>query len=297
MRSGVTISTLGHALILAWCLVSFSAKPFRAETEALPVDVISASEFSQMTKGVKTAPKAEKPKPLVEKVDAPKPVQDTAAKITEKQEVQSAAEKTPPPPQPKPPQPEAKPPQQEAKPEKQAPPPDKLDEIAEALKKEPAKPTPPAPPKKPPPPKLDLSKIENKLALIDRREQQRHAATGETLSNTPSLGTSTGAAMTLTQNELDALRARLRDCWDVPVGVANAGNLYVIVRIQFRRDGSLDADPVVMNSITHPAFQVAAESAVRAVRRCAPYSFMPVAKYDLWKDIEVKFDPREMFGG
>jgi colicin import membrane protein len=36
---------------------------------------------------------------------------------------------------------------------------------------------------------------------------------------------------------------------------------------------------------------------LRAVRRCAPYSFMPITKYDVWKDVEVTFDPRDMFRG
>ena len=52
-----------------------------------------------------------------------------------------------------------------------------------------------------------------------------------------------------------------------------------------------------MNSGSHPAFQVAAESALRAVRNCAPYTFLPVAKYDAWKDVIVDFDPRDMFRG
>ena len=98
-------------------------------------------------------------------------------------------------------------------------------------------------------------------------------------------------------NELAALQARLRECWDVPVGVQSARDLSVIVRIQFKQDGSLQADPVVVNRSMQPVFQVASESALRAVRKCAPYSFMPAAKYDAWKEVEVNFDPREMFGG
>ena len=42
---------------------------------------------------------------------------------------------------------------------------------------------------------------------------------------------------------------------------------------------------------------MAAESALRAIRSCAPYNFMPAAKYEAWKEVEVNFDPREMFGG
>jgi colicin import membrane protein len=53
----------------------------------------------------------------------------------------------------------------------------------------------------------------------------------------------------------------------------------------------------VVNRSPQPVFQVASESAVRAIRKCAPFSFLPPAKYEAWKDVEVNFDPREMFGG
>jgi colicin import membrane protein len=52
----------------------------------------------------------------------------------------------------------------------------------------------------------------------------------------------------------------------------------------------------VVNHSALPVFQVAAESAQRAVRKCAPYTFMPAAKYEAWKVIEVNFDPKQMFG-
>ena len=121
--------------------------------------------------------------------------------------------------------------------------------------------------------------------------------TGDTLSSKPSLGVPTGNSATLTQNEIDALRARIQQCWNPPAGLADARALIVVVRIRFNPDGSLSADPTLSNSSGHPTFTIAAESALRAVRRCAPYSFMPVAKYEVWKDVEVTFDPRDMFRG
>ena len=312
MTKGTTISVFGHAAVLAVGLLSFSFKPNDATpVESLPVDIVSATEFSQHTNGSRAAPKAEVPKPMVEKVAEPKPADDPAAKVVEKPEITATAEQAPMP-EPKPkaaePKPEAKPeppkpepkPQELAKPEPK--PEKKPDPISEMLKKqETKKPEPPKPqaqPKKPEPqkpqPKFDASRI---AALLDKRDPTRRAATGEVVNTTPALGTPTGNAPKLTQNELDALRARLRDCWTVPVGVAEARDLIVVVRILFRPDGSLSTEPRLINSGNHPAFQAAAESALRAVRKCAPYSFMPAAKYDAWKDVEVTFDPRDMFRG
>jgi len=143
-----------------------------------------------------------------------------------------------------------------------------------------------------------FNSIENRLAaLVDKRAPQRQAATGGELNPTASLGAPNANAPTLSVNELAALQARLRDCWEVPVGVQHARDLVVTVRIQFRKDGSLAADPIVLNRSALPLFQIAAEAATRGIRECAPYSFMPPAKYEAWKDVEVNFDPREMFGG
>lgn len=311
MKTPVTISAIAHAAVLLWGLISFAVHPLNAvPTESLPVDLISDTDFSTMTAGTKIAPKAETPKPLVEKIADAKPIDDPAAKVDDKKpEVVTTAEKPPTPekkpdvkPAPKPPeaQPEPKPEDAQKKPDP------KPDPIAEALKKDDArKPEPkkeakvtppPMPPKKPTPPqpKFDATRI---AALLDKRDPQRHAATGATLSNTPTLGTSNGNAARLSQSEIDALRARIQECWTVPAGATEAKDLVVQVRIQFRQDGSLQAEPILLNHGSGPFFQVAAEAALRAVRRCAPYSFLPAAKYEAWKDVEVTFDPRDMYRG
>jgi colicin import membrane protein len=314
MKAGWTISAALHGAVLAWGLVTFATKPLSAPPpDFISTDIISASDFTQITNGIKTAPKAEAPKPLVEKAAEAKPVEEQTAKIVDKKpEIVATADQVQPP---KPPEEkkkaETKPPVPlpPAKPEpKQAfakEPEQKIDPIAEALKKDNTKKPDPKtqqktetqqkkvePPK--PQPKFDASRI---AALLDKRDPQRHAATGETLNNKPSLGTPTGTAMALSQNEIDALRARLRQCWNVPVGVAEARDLIVTVRIQFKQDGSLLTEPRLMNSGSHPAFLTASESALRAVRTCAPYTFLPAAKYEAWKDVIVDFDPRDMFRG
>jgi hypothetical protein len=312
MRVDWIISTVGHAGVLVYALVSIAAAPLnKPPNDSLPVDIISATDFSQLTKGMKTAPKADTPKQLVEKLGETKPTENPANKVLDKPEVVAAADEPPKPPKPDvkpaptPPVPQARP---EPKPrdafarEEQ-----KTDPIAEAIKRDQKKQeqkqqqATPVQQKKQEPqkqqPKFDASQIQQRLALLDKRDPQRRAAMGDTLNPTPSLGTPTGNAAALSQNEIDALRARLRDCWTVPAGLAEARDLVVSVRIQFNKDGSLAADPRLMNQGSHPAFQAASESALRAVRRCAPYTFMPPAKYEGWKDIIVDFDPRDMFRG
>src|SRR5882757_10091777 len=131
MKTGLAISAVVHAALLLWGLISFAARPLEAKpNDALPIDIISDKQFSELTRGVLNGSKTAKPAPLVEKVDASKPVDDSSAKVTEKKELNATRNDSPPPP------PEQKKPA-EAKPDKKEPP--KADPIAAALKKEDAK--------------------------------------------------------------------------------------------------------------------------------------------------------------
>ena len=68
MKTGLTISALAHVALLLWGLVSFAARPLEAApSDALPVDIISDKQFTEMAKGVKNAPQADEPKPLIDK--------------------------------------------------------------------------------------------------------------------------------------------------------------------------------------------------------------------------------------
>ena len=228
-------------------LVAFAAKPNDAPAvESLPVEFVSATEFSQLTAGVKNAPKPlEQPKPLADKVGEPNPAKQLAAKVADKPDV--ITDSAPPPepkpqakPEPKPEpksaeKPEAKPePKPAEKAEKPKPPEPKPDAIVEELKKEEAKKPPPKPPKKEPQFKPDqiaeqLKRDESKkpstrfdahqvATLLDKRDPQRRLATAETLNGAVSLGAPNAHAAQLSQSELDALRARLIQCWSPPAG-------------------------------------------------------------------------------
>lgn len=306
MRTAYTISAVGHAAVLLWSVFSLSAKPLPSVVESMPVDIISASDFSKMTAGVKDAPKAETPKPLVEKVADAKPVEEMAAKVDNK-EVKAAREAQPSPPEPKPiePKPDAKP--AEAKPveskadQKKAE--TKPDPIADAIAKDEAKKQeqkkaeakPPMPPRKPAPPapKFDAKQVE---ALLDKRESTRVAAAGDRLSSNPSVGMPRGNAEAISMSELDALRARLASLWNIPAGAKDPRELTVSVRIKLKPDGTLNGPPMVLTSGTSPLFAAARDSAIRAIFRGQPYDMLRPEHYDLWKDIEITFDPQMLRG-
>lgn len=309
MRKGLAISAVLHAVALLWGMITFNASPFEsAQAESIPVDFISAKDFSELTAGQRSAPKPTNAKPLVEKIAEEKAPPEEAEKITEKKEIAATATEEPPPaPEKEPePKPKEKPKAAEKEPEKAEKAEKKADPIAEALKKDEqkkeeekkkAEATPLPPRKRPPPPdkpKFDPSKV---AALLDKREAQRHAATGSTLNQTASLGAPTGRAPELSQSELDALRARLMQLWNPPIGIRNAGEMIIRIRVLVGRDGRLTAPPQVITSGHGNMFESARDSAVRAVFRAQPFDMLRQETYETWRDMEITFDPRDMFRG
>jgi hypothetical protein len=72
----------------------------------------------------------------------------------------------------------------------------------------------------------------------------------------------------------------------------------VRVRLELNLDGTLARAPVVVPAPSgesgNAQSQLLAKSALAGVRACVPLR-LPVALYDIWKVVEVAFDPREMF--
>ena len=293
MRTAYAISGIGHAAVLLWGVWSFAGKPLAAPPESVPVDIITASEFSQITAGAKNAPQVETTKPLVEKVGEKKLAEDPKAKPVEQKEVTAARESAPPP-EPKPAEPKVDKKAAEQKP----------DPIADALQKEnvkkpepkKAEAKPPTPPRKPapPPPKFDASQVE---ALLNKRDPTRLAAVGAALNNTPALGLPSGNAAQLSQSALDALRARLAQLWNPPAGARNPEELVVLIRVKLKPDGTLAGAPMVLTSGKSTLFAAARDSAVRALFRGQPFDMLKPEHYEQWKEIEINFDPRDMIRG
>jgi len=128
-----------------------------------------------------------------------------------------------------------------------------------------------------------------------------HAAWAQATQQAPPAGPSPQRSPPLfvpfdaaTLKTIDTLRHRLTGCWDVPPAVRKAPSMNIIVRIKLERDGSLAEPPAVVNSSRDPLFAVASKSAIAAVKKCAPFGFLPVAAYEVWKEIEIDFDSRDL---
>jgi colicin import membrane protein len=258
-----------------------AAKPPQQQPEPQPKVVPKPAEKPEQKTADKPIPKpAEKPDQKLAEKPLPKPSEKPDQKLAEK-------------PLPKPAE---KPDQKPAeKPDKPKTADYKPDQIAQILKKEDAK-KPPKPDDKPvrDAPKFDASQV---AQLLDHREPRRQIATAETLNDTPNVGTSAGAAAQLSQSEIDALRARIASCWNPPAGVDAASKVYVVLRVFFRPDGAMAQEPALVEATASALGPALAESAKRALLMCQPFTMLRPEHYDQWKDLELKFDPKELLGG
>jgi outer membrane biosynthesis protein TonB len=298
MRGSLTISAIVHLAVLGMCLVAFAAQPLEAPaTPAMTVNTISVKDFTELTKGVKDTPKlkVDDIKPVADKIDTPKPVDQIAPKVADnKPEIKTDTSAQQ---QPKPdPKPDPKP---ADKPAKAKPPDYKPDKIADLLKKDAAKQPKPDDKANPDTPPRDSPKFnaDQVAALLDKRDPQRQMAAAETLNSQPTLGASSGTAAQLSQSEIDALRARISSCWSPPAGVNASSKIYVVLRVLFKQDASMSREPVLVEATASPLGPALAESAKRALLLCQPFTMLKPEHYDQWKDLELKFDPQELLGG
>jgi hypothetical protein len=323
MRLGMPISAVGHAAVLLWTLISFGAKSFDTPEEPMPVDIVSIKEFSQAMAGAQNAPKAEKPSLVVDKVGDPKPVEDPTPKVSQKPPVEATESAPPPPPEPSPPEP--KPEQKDSTPAEP-----NVDAIAEALKKEEAKQLEQK--KLEEQRQLEQKKLEEQkkaeeqkkreearkraeakriedakkreeakkneeriAQLLNATDPRREAATGAVPNQTPNLGSAKATAPTLSQTELDAMRARLMSNWHVDEAVYERPEQYVVViRFQLGRDRRLTGPPQIVSAGSDTLGKATAEAAIRSVLISQPFDMLSQTTYDQWSDLEITFNPREI---
>jgi outer membrane biosynthesis protein TonB len=102
------------------------------------------------------------------------------------------------------------------------------------------------------------------------------------------------AAATLAQ----AIQSQVAPCWNPPIGGADVKRMTVVIRADFGRDGRIIGVPTVVSQTGRTAgnadySRAFAETARRAVLRCSPLK-LPPKLYDLWKSVEINFDPESM---
>ena len=296
MKFGLFISGALHALFILFAIVTLPSAFAPSELPSIiPVDLLTVDEMTNIM-----ARQEEEPE------DEPEPEAKEAEPEPEPKQV--AAIEPPPEPEPEPEpvlEEEIEKVPEVEKIEEPEPEPEPEKEVAD---KEPPKSLPNVRPRtkpKPPPKKKDFD-LDQIAALLDKTPQEEQdihdpkEVPGEPdkVEDAPKRGV--GLQTGLTISEEDALRVQMRRCWSVPAGAINPEELIVTFRIYFNEDGSLARAPELIEngpfSLRSSTFyRSAAESALRALQRCAPFT-LPTGKYDVWQETEMTFDPRQMVG-
>jgi hypothetical protein len=284
MSKPVVASLIFHGLILLFAIVGlpYITKPPPEIDQPIPIEMVNApvAEIAHVTKPPSSPARVNVPKPVDKQ--PPKPVPPT-----------KTTEEPPKPVAPKPPEPvktEAHPEQVE---DALAPP----DKLLKKLKT-PAKKTE-KPAEKKPEKKVDPTPDFQNAVLKNLIKEDSTAANDNTpvKENTPPTPQATLSDQ-MTMSEMDGVRRQLGECWKLLAGARYAEDLVVEIQMTMTPDKHVAnaqiVDQIRYNSDTF--FRAAADSALRAVYdpRCNPLTSLPDGKYNMWKDLDIDFDPRQM---
>lgn len=262
MKFGWPISIIFHALFVAGGVLAFSKHiDTNDESRIIPVEMLSVSEFDN----IRAAAKSNEPE---EPPDTPMQLETPMENAPDvgTPDVATSEPETPTP---------ANPPTDT--------------EASDALK--PEEPTPPA---------FDLDSMS---ALIDKtRTTQPDANQQQTLQSEENFYAyaenarrGVGEGTDLSISEITALKSAMYRCWRIPLDAKNPEELIVSVRVRLRGNGTVQSadlvDPGAIRRSPNPYMTIAAQRAVNAVSKCAPYDFLPSNKYDTWKDMVLRFKP------
>jgi hypothetical protein len=90
-------------------------------------------------------------------------------------------------------------------------------------------------------------------------------------------------------------KEQVRRCFKLPTGLAAGQQLQMVIRIALAPSGVLARDPEMVAAKMSPLGPALRDSAINAVRQCAPYK-LPADKYQDWKVLDIDFSPDQMMG-
>ena len=90
--------------------------------------------------------------------------------------------------------------------------------------------------------------------------------------------------------------SKLENCVTVTTSQVISTDLIITVFIELNQDGSINRIPIIdTKGGTNEEILRYAPQMARAIKRCAPYDFLPKDKFDEWASFSVNFIPSEIF--
>ncbi len=280
MRTGAAISVTVHVAVLtAWLLLA-GVRPFEPTTaEAITIDIVTPEEAPPLPK------EPDYDFPTLDEKSQEKSQDKSQDKSQEQaaQKQQESAQQQPEPPAPAPNA--ASKPKQETK---QA-----------ALQQQPEQPKPASPqqpqaqPQTPPPPQQQdvptaAPDITSKFGMMFTLPDAGAAGDFDAKAT---------AKANISREDAAALRAHLKTCSILPRSVSPNDNVSVVLRVAFRRDGTLAAEPILIEASASEKGPALMKGAMDALQKCQPYAMLPADRYDQWRMLDLSFAPKDFKGG
>lgn len=101
----------------------------------------------------------------------------------------------------------------------------------------------------------------------------------------------------LSDDERTAFKAHLKKCWKLPAGVAPNQTTRVVLRVYLQRNGALANEPQLIAGPASRDGPLLMQAAIRSLKECQPFGFLPAEKYREWRMLDLSFSPRDMAGG
>jgi hypothetical protein len=98
-------------------------------------------------------------------------------------------------------------------------------------------------------------------------------------------------------DDIAAFKTRLSSCSHLPPGFGGDDSVAIVVRVSFKRDGTLAAPPQLLQASLSPDAGPLLQSAVTALERCQPFTELPADKYRKWKTLDLVVTPLVLSGG
>ncbi len=150
--------------------------------------------------------------------------------------------------------------------------------------------------------KLDTNRL---AALLDKTPDPKQAAAANpnvdpnSKAKGPVRGAAEGRDQTISASEASFLAGLMRQavsrCWNINAGLDGIQNMVVKIDVKLTQSGEISGQPRVVNPQASPVFRDAADSAMRALLQCQPYTLPPDKYAGGWEHMIVTFDPARMF--
>lgn len=156
----------------------------------------------------------------------------------------------------------------------------------------------PAPAPEPAPEAVAVSETAPTEEVIDPVTAALNAALEEALAAAADVPAPTDDVPPLTSAEIRGFQVALSNCWNLGAASSDAMETTVVVGWEMRPDGRpVQSSIRLVSQEGGSSFGVeqAFDAARRAILRCGAQGFdLPVEKFPLWQNIEMKFNPESM---